>query len=310
MRVAGVFMGSMRMEMDDHAGDPDSDVQQQSVSEDHSAHALLHGAPKREPVFDRYTINGRSGTQAPLPVRRGERVRLRIVNASTATVFPVYLAGHRLTITHMDGQPVTPKEASVAVVGMGERVDVVFDANNDGLWPLASADPRQRQKGLEILVRYDGTRSDAITSDAAPSVSPTPYRDFEGLEQLRASQPDRTYNLSLSMDSPTRWLINGKAYPDFEPLQVRQGERVRLRLRNDSMFAHPVHLHGHFFDVIRPYGAPNDVSLPLRKDTITLYHMDQHVVEFTANNPGPRWFVHCHNQYHHSGGMATELRYI
>ena len=112
------------------------------------------------------------------------------------------------------------------------------------------------------------------------------------------------------MAGPSRWTINGKVYPDFEPLEVRRGERVRLSIVNNSMFAHPVHLHGHFFDVVRPYGAAVDAPRPLRKDTLTLYHMDERVVEFTADNPGPRWFLHCHNQYHHIGGMATEVRYV
>jgi FtsP/CotA-like multicopper oxidase with cupredoxin domain len=313
MRVAGALMGSMRMEMDDHAGEPALEVaaSQQSGAAGSTGQAALHGAPRREPVFDRYTINGGAKPSEPLLVRRGERVRLRLVNASAATVVPMYLAGHRLTITHLDGQPVVPRETGVVVIGMGERVDVIFEANNQGAWPLASADSRQRQKGMEIVVRYDGVGIGTAPSDTEPPrISPTPYRDLEGLAELRPVEPHRTYDLVFAMDSATRWTVNGKAYPDVEPLKVSRGERIRLRLRNESMFAHPIHLHGHFFDVVRPYGAMENIARPLRKDTITLYHMDSHAIEFTADNPGARWFLHCHNQYHHSGGMATEVRYV
>ena len=313
MTVGGVVMGSMAMEMDDMAGTPDGpggDVPDTTANQ--QRHSAAHGTPRREPVFDAYTINGHSGAAIPpLVVRRGERVRLRLVNASTATVVPIYLAGHRLTITHTDGQPVAPLTADAFPIGMGERVDVVFVADNPGVWRFGSTDARHRALGLGTTVRYEGIRPEtSIAEGTVPRIDSRPYRAMEGTAEVSVRRVDRSYAFDLWRQGPALWTIGDKAYPDFDPLVVTAGERIRVRIRNMSMFAHPIHLHGHFFDLVRPYGAFDNVARPLRKDTLTLYHMDEHTIEFTAGNPGPRWLLHCHNQYHHVAGMATEVKYI
>jgi multicopper oxidase len=273
-----------------------------------SLHAS-HGEPQPEPVFGAYTVNGLAAATHPgIAVRHGERLRFRFVNASTATVFPVYIAGHRMTVTHLDGQEVVPYTADALPIGMGERCDVIVEATNPGIWRIGSSDPLHRSRGFGLALRYEGVSGSTIQDVTPPLVRRMPYQGLNGVTPPAPSEIDREYRLSFRMGGPSAWTINGKLYPDGGPLEVRQGERVRLRLTNNSMFAHPVHLHGHFFDVVRPYDV--ETRTPIRKDTITLYHMDTHVVEFTADNPGPRWFLHCHNQYHHVGGMAVEVRYL
>jgi len=106
------------------------------------------------------------------------------------------------------------------------------------------------------------------------------------------------------MMNPDVWTINGRAYPDTEPLWVRLGERVRIRLFNMSMEDHPMHLHGHSFRVIDFNGRP----LSLVKDTVNVGHMDTVDIEFVADNPGT-WFFHCHKPMHMEGGMVTVVRY-
>ncbi len=271
-----------------------------------------HGARMPEPLFDAFTINGQRGDALEaLTVRRGDRVRLRLVNAGTATVFPVYVAGHRMTVTHLDGQPIQPSDTDVVVVGMGERVDVLVHATNPGVWRIGSADPAHRAKGLGIALRYRGAQGNVPLDGSVPVVRPEPYREFTGADAAPSSgRVSREHALSFKIASRSVWTINDKVYPHTDPIEVQRGERVRVKVRNDSAYAHPVHLHGHFFDVVRPYAAKADVARPIRKDTLTLYHMDEHVIEFTADNPGAAWFLHCHNQYHHVGGMATIVRYV
>ncbi len=87
---------------------------------------------------------------------------------------------------------------------------------------------------------------------------------------------------------------------------MRPGERVRLKLFNMSMEDHPMHLHGHTFQVVAINGQPVDGPL---KDTLTLHHMDEYDIEFVANNPGT-WLFHCHNLVHMGGGLMTEVRYL
>jgi FtsP/CotA-like multicopper oxidase with cupredoxin domain len=100
-----------------------------------------------------------------------------------------------------------------------------------------------------------------------------------------------------------RWTINGRTFDDTVPLQVRQGERVRLVLANQPMMFHPVHLHGHSFQVQVNGGAGP------RKDTVIVRPMEQFAVDLEATNPG-QWMLHCHNLYHQQAGMMTTLSYV
>ena len=134
------------------------------------------------------------------------------------------------------------------------------------------------------------------------------YGDLQSVETLPAEgAPDRTFDLRLSggmMMDPDVWTMGGQAYPDAAPLEVREGERVRVNMSNMSMMLHPMHLHGHFF-------RTGDLATGgVRKDTVLVpAHMGRVAVEFVADNPG-RWFFHCHNAYHLEAGMAREVRYV
>ena len=77
----------------------------------------------------------------------------------------------------------------------------------------------------------------------------------------------------------------------------------RLQIRNMSMMAHPLHLHGHTFQ-LGPAGGNGP-----RKDTVLVPPMGAVNVDFAADNPG-RWMVHCHNLYHAEAGMMTRLDYL
>ena len=118
--------------------------------------------------------------------------------------------------------------------------------------------------------------------------------------ELRRKGVDRTHDLVLGGSmSDYRWTINGRTFEDAEPLEVRQGERVRLRLRNMTMMFHPVHVHGHTFAL---------VAGGVRKDTVIVRPMQAMDVDLDADNPG-QWAAHCHNIYHAESGMMTVLSY-
>lgn len=266
------------------------------------------GAVRVEPLYDALVVNGLSA--APdLRVRRGDRVRLRLINAGSALPIVVWLAGHELEVTHADGQPVTPLKTSALLLGMGERYDVIVTATHPGVWPLtAVATSGQR---TTIWFRYDGVTTAAPESVAVPPYGDAlRYVDLSPTTPLPAGDPARTINLDLSggMMDPSRWTINGRQYPDTVPIDVRHGERVRLRFYNMSMMPHPIHLHGHFFQVVAC--DERRLDAPILKDTITLGHMETAELDVIADNPGAHWLLHCHNIYHMMGGMQTELRYV
>ncbi len=268
----------------------------------------MRGSGSGRPLFDTFAVNGKAyPATTPLLVRQGERVRLRLINAGATQTQAFALAGHRLTLTHSDGNPLArPVEVEAVLLGVGERADVEFSADNPGRWQLRGLFPGQFQAGLGVDLVYEGHEADPPRGFSPGSAfQPLAYAEMAG--PAHPAQPDRVYQLTLSggMMDPDVWTINGKSYPDTEPIRVRPGERVRLKLFNMSMEDHPMHLHGHTFQVVAIGGRPVDGPL---KDTLTVRHMEQYEIEFVANNPG-NWLFHCHNLHHMHGGLMTEIHY-
>jgi len=252
---------------------------------------LVNGCPLADPpAFD---------------VKRGERVRLRLMNPSGATTYRVAIAGHRMTVSHADGRPVKPVEVDALEIGMGERYDVIVDARNSGAWAIVAAPLQGSPEPARAVLRY----VDASSTVPPATQNPEGLRrgrlltleDLEGVEpDAPPGRVDRDLDLVLSGGMmSSAWTIGGQLYPEADPIEIRSGERVRFRLRNMSMGLHPMHLHGHFFRVGRAW-----------KDTVLVPpHMGEVSFEFKADNPG-RWFFHCHNAYHMEMGMAREVRYV
>jgi FtsP/CotA-like multicopper oxidase with cupredoxin domain len=267
--------------------------------------------PLLEPIYDGFAVNGRVFPSVkPLEVRKGDKVKLRIMNPSSATIYDIALAGHTMTITHADGNAVTPVNTDVLRIGMGERYDVEFIADNPGSWFLAARETGFGEGTLRIPIQYRGIRrTDAILPVFNRRMRFASYGDLRILEPSNTAllgPAERVYSQTLSggMHSPY-WTINGYVYPDAERLLVERGERIRLRYSNRSMMPHPMHLHGHFFSVV-------NTSLPrelwILKDTIIVNPMESIDIEFLADNPG-NWFHHCHNLYHMEAGMANVIMY-
>lgn len=104
------------------------------------------------------------------------------------------------------------------------------------------------------------------------------------------------------------YTINNRAYPNTEPLNVKEGDLVKVALKNTSKsVGHPMHLHGHFFQVLSKNGKPIE-SLSLMKDTLNVKPGEEYVVAFKADNPGNCMF-HCHDLHHASARMVTEVKY-
>jgi multicopper oxidase len=217
----------------------------------------------------------------------------------------VALAGHQLRITHTDGFPVAPADASALLIGMGERYDAVVTLG-DGVFPLV-AEPVGKAGLARALVRTGAGES------PAPSYRPKELIAAPvtvGALQVRAGSalprrdPDTVQDVWLS-GSMRRyvWTINGRTYGDAEPLTIRQGRAGGLRVRNLTMMPHPLHVHGHTFQ-IGPAGGTGP-----RKDTVLVPAMGAVDVNLTADNPG-KWMVHCHNAYHMEAGMMTRLDYV
>jgi FtsP/CotA-like multicopper oxidase with cupredoxin domain len=267
-----------------------------------------------EPAYDVMTINGKTyPATAPLSVKKGERLRLRIINASAEHTHVVRLAGHSLRVTHTDGNPLAgPVAVDALPIAPAERYDVLVVADRPGAWFLHCTQPGHVEAGERMLVVYE---------DYARATPPEPEHGIAGLTLwdygfgrgrpvLRppATGDPRTFVLTLSggMMGSDVWTINGKRYPNTDPLPCRKGDRIRIMLRNNSMEAHPMHLHGQSFRLLSANGAR--YAEPLVKDVVDVEaHMGSALIELTAHNPGD-WFFHCHKPMHMMGGMIALVR--
>jgi FtsP/CotA-like multicopper oxidase with cupredoxin domain len=266
-------------------------------------------SPPGDVSYPLYLINGRRPS-APFVVdaRPGERLRLRIVNAGSDTPFKVAVGGHQMTVTHTDGFPVDPVTVDTLMIAMAERYDVLVTVRDSGVFPVVALADAKAAQAMAVI--RSGSGSGALPPpDAHPAELDRrilTMNDLNAAQRVRLAkrQPDRLYVVELGGgDEGYVWTINGRPMGDA-PLDVEEGQRIRLSFHNTTTMFHPMHLHGHTFQVVLPSGAPGP-----RKDT-TIVRPDRTVaVDFDADNPG-QWMLHCHNLYHQQGGMMTTVSYV
>src|SRR5574341_718062 len=118
----------------------------------------MMGMGGQTPAYDIMTINGKAyPATEPLRVRKGERVRLRLINASADHTHVIRLAGHRLKVTHTDGNPlVQPVEVDAVPIAPSERYDVLFVAESPGSWFLYCAEAGHPGAGEQVAVVSEG----------------------------------------------------------------------------------------------------------------------------------------------------------
>jgi FtsP/CotA-like multicopper oxidase with cupredoxin domain len=268
--------------------------------------SALLGGDAGDISYPYYLVNGRIPAAATtFNAKPGQRVRIRIINAGSDTAFRVALTGHSMTVTHTDGYPVQPTQVDALLMGMGERYDVIVTAG-DGVFPLVAMAEGKNALARAVLSTGAGTAPDAgfQPPELNGRVGTVDMFTATPADDLGSAKPDTTLTADLSGTMTAYdWKINGRAFADTQPLTIRQGQRATLTFNNTSMMWHPMHLHGHTFQVIRPDGRPGP-----RKDTAIVLPMKKLSVNLIADNPGV-WMLHCHNTYHQEAGMMTSLNY-
>jgi FtsP/CotA-like multicopper oxidase with cupredoxin domain len=256
------------------------------------------------------TIQGHMlGAGEPIRVKQGQRVLMRLLNASATENVVLALPGHTFTILTMDGNPVpNPKPVEVLSLAVAERVDAVVEMNSPGVWVLGSTLTKAREMGLGVVVEYAGKTGAPVWKDPEPVE--WDYTQFANAAAA-SQQPDETFVLTFRDNGPKpgsrfdTWTINNKSWPEIDPLKVQQGKRYRLVFRNGSGDQHPIHLHRHTFEVTRI--GKKQLS-GLMKDVINIMPLDTVEVDFVANNPGDT-LMHCHQQLHMDYGFMQLIKY-
>jgi len=254
-----------------------------------------------------YLINGRIPT-APtsFSAKPGQRIRIRFINAGSDTAFRVALADHSMIVTHTDGYPVVPRVVDALLIGMAERYDVVVTAA-DGVFPLVALAEGKGAVARALLTTGAGSPPDPGFQPAELDKRVGTADMFAASTPVNLGRPEPGLNLPVVLGgnmAQYNWTINGEPYDKTTPLHVRQGQRPTIAFDNTTMMYHPMHLHGHTFQLINADG-----TLGARKDTVIVLPKKKLNAVLVADNPG-LWQMHCHNTYHMVAGMQTRLDYV
>jgi multicopper oxidase len=269
-----------------------------------------------EVAYAAHCINGECyPSTKPLPVRVGQRVRLRVLNANLTQTRYVRLAGHRLTVTHSDGNPLPrPIDVDALRIGVGERYDAWFEVTKPGAWLLQglSTEPLAFEQAAVVFTEGMEKATPLGSPQSLDGVEFFTYENAAGIAGAAAPPVagPNAYDFTLGGGAygSSRWTLNGKTYPDTQRIVVKRGDVVTVRFKNTTDMDHPMHLHGHNFDVVEIDGKT--LAQPLVKDTSLVRSNGGTLTwRFTANAPPGRWLLHCHNEIHMMDGMVTEVDY-
>ena len=255
-----------------------------------------------------YSINDRAlGAGEPMRVKEGQQVLMHFLNASAIENRRISLPGHKFKVIALDGNPVPkPQLVETLFVGAGERIDVVVEMNNPGVWVLGSTEDPIRMAGMGLIVEYANQHKQPMWK--APGSLRWDYTIFGNSTPVR--EPDHTIEMIFEKipggsGKFNTFLINGKPYPREKEFVLQQGGRYRLVFRNRTDDAHPMHLHRHNLELSEWNGI---TSSGIFKDTVIVPYYGRASVDFTADQPGLTLF-HCHIQAHMDFGFKALFRY-
>lgn len=259
--------------------------------------------------YDAYLANDRTlADPEVVRVERGGRVRLRVINGAAATNFHIDLGAAEGTLVAVDGMPVAPVTGRRFPIAIAQRLDIRLTVPAGQALPVLALREGERQRTGLVLAAPGATvgRIAGEGDGKAPPLDLAFEATLKAAEPLAVRPADRTIPVVLAGDMARYvWTLNGKVHGQDTPLAVRQGERVAIAMTNPSMMAHPMHLHGHHFQVTAIDGKPLSGA---RRDTVLVPPGKTVTVAFDADNPG-RWAFHCHHLYHMEGGMMTTVEY-
>lgn len=257
--------------------------------------------------YDAYLANDRTlDDPEVIKVEKGGRVRLRLINGGTATAFFISTPGLSTRVVAVDGTDCRPFSANSYPLAQGQRIDLLAEIPKDGgAFPiLAQVEDAQFVTGVVLASPGAAiTKRASLAEGKAAMVDLSLDSRLSALQPLAAKRPDKHFTIMLDEQPGYRWTINGRIHGEHEPFRVRQGERIEMTFMNPTSMMHPMHLHGHHFQVVGIGGRRT--SGPVRDTVIVPGHMPV-TIAFDAGAKGA-WFLHCHHLYHMATGMMTEV---
>ncbi|MFG1344026.1 multicopper oxidase domain-containing protein [Xanthobacter autotrophicus DSM 431] len=258
--------------------------------------------------YDAFLANRRTlADPEVVQVEKGGRVRLRIINGGTATAFFISVPGLKPRCIAVDGSPCAPIEAEAFPMAQGQRIDLLVDIPaSGGAFPvLAQVEASPRRTGLVLATAGASVARIAETADRAQGLLDLAFEArLSAGKPLAARKADKAFPIMLGEEAGYRWTINGRTYAEAAPFVVSPGERVEMTFMNPTTMNHPMHLHGHHFQVVGIGGRRFSGAV---RDTVMV---PPHMPVTIAFDAGPKgeWFLHCHHLYHMATGMMAVVK--
>jgi FtsP/CotA-like multicopper oxidase with cupredoxin domain len=303
--LAGLQKGEMSGDAMKRSGDDMGGMDMGNMKMGSGAMDMSGGAMDINDIeYDAYLANDRTLEDPEVvQVEKGGRVRLRIINGAAATAFTIDTGQISASLIAVDGQDIQPVAGSKFPISMGQRLDLRLALPIEGgAFPiLALREDAPERTGIILATVGASVRKLASLDDKkGPLVGLELEAMLTPLQPLANRPVARKFGLALLGDMARyKWGIEGA------PLRVRARDRFEVSIKNSTMMSHPMHLHGHHFQVVGINGKRMNGAV---RDTVLIPSMASVDIAVDALNPG-HWPLHCHHLYHMAAGMMTYVSY-
>ncbi len=268
-----------------------------------------------------------------LTVNAGEVVRLRLINAANARIMRFSLGGVAAWVVAIDGQPVEsfPLGDGAVRLAPAQRVDLAFVVTAAAGTEIAISEVSGEEPLVAGYLQVETGADDVKAPVKSPfelPVNDIPAPDLESAKVVDLHMTGGAMRFmeqaifkgkmfdgqTLAREHGQAWAFNGIAGTASEPLfKIKRGESVRIRMNNDSLWPHAMHVHGHhFLEILGKTSRKIDYSTSIVpteslapwRDTVLMDRDEAVEIAFVADNPGA-WLLHCHMLEHSAGGMIT-----
>ena len=262
-------------------------------------------------TYDAYLTNYRTLKNSEIvTVTPGETVRLRVIDGAAATNFFVNTGQLQGQAIAVDGESIKPLAGKKFQLAIGQRIDILVKIpQGEGVYPiLAQGEGSHLQTGL-VLKTKKATLSpiNETASKEAGALNYAQELKIKAIHPLAVKPVQQTITANLEGDMQKYiWKINNQVWPKITPLSIKPHKRIEMIFINQTGMAHPIHLHGHVFEVTKINGHP--IKDGAMRDTALVLPHTSLSVQFDSNNIG-NWMLHCHMLYHQESGMMTIINY-
>ena len=251
-------------------------------------------------AYDAFLANDRTLDDPEVIAVEPGPFRLRIINGATATAFWIDTGALGAKVVATDGSPCQPFAGRLFPIAQGQRLDLMLQIPpGGGAFPVLAQVEGLRSRTGVILATAGAT----IARVSGEAGAEAPLVDLSLDAALAATRPlterpGRTLHVTLGMGPGYVWTMDSQG-----ALTGAVGERVEIMFMNPTPMMHPMHLHGHHFQLVDL--GQGRFAGPMR-DTVIVPPMGMVTVAVDLDKAGG-WFLHCHHLYHMAGGMMSTL---